>query len=63
MQLFFLLQGNGFNGAFVPRVDDYYLTNTPEILAESGSFHSEVALMTGTVPDEVTDEYRKHLKI
>ena len=57
---FTVLQGTGFTSAFIPRVDGYYITDIPENLLSRGEFHSDVALMTGTVPDEMTDEYRNY---
>lgn len=42
--------------AFAPRVDGYFLHDTPEKLLQRGVFNQNVNVMTGFVPNESADE-------
>lgn len=51
-------QGSDFNSAWAPRVDGYFIKAVPEELLDAGDFNA-VPLLSGTVPDEVSDEFSK----
>lgn len=42
--------------AFAPRVDGYFLHDTPEKLLQRGEYNHNIVVMTGFVPNESADE-------
>lgn len=50
------VSGSDFNSAWAPRVDGYFIRAVPEELLAAGDFNA-VPLFSGTVPDEVSDEF------
>ena len=54
----FIQSPSDAHSAWAPRVDGYYIIDSPENLLASGQFY-KVDLLSGTVPDECAGEYRK----
>lgn len=41
---------------FAPRVDGYYITDLPEVLLQRGDYIKHVNVMTGYVPQELSED-------
>ena len=42
--------------AWAPRVDGYFIKDLPEVLLERGDYHKNVTVMTGYVPQELSED-------